>query len=126
MNHNQKIINLQKNISLNKLKNSNSDIIQRFINQHKLTNTLNNRNRIYTPEKTLSMFVSQSLNQDSSCQNSVNKLALTRTEKTSISTSGYCKARNRLSTLAITNSLCPKWCSFKKNRFYKGQDIGRR
>ncbi|MBS4069676.1 MAG: hypothetical protein KGZ62_13860, partial [Sulfurimonas sp.] len=64
MNHNQKIINLQKNISLNKLKNSNSDIIQRFTNQHKLTNTLNNRNRIYTPEKTLSMFVSQSLNQD--------------------------------------------------------------
>ena len=103
MNHNQKIINLQKNISLNKLKNSNSDIIQRFINQHKLTNTLNNRNRIYTPEKTLSMFVSQSLNQDSSCQNTVNKLALTRAEKISISTSGYCKARNRLSTLAITN-----------------------
>jgi len=103
MNHNQKIINLQKNISLNKLKNSNSDIIQRFTNQHKLTNTLNNRNRIYTPEKTLSMFVSQSLNQDSSCQNTVNKLALTSVEKTSISTSGYCKARNRLSTLAITN-----------------------
>ena len=103
MNHNQKIINLQKNISLNKLKNNSSDFIQRFTTQHKLTNTLNNRNRIYTPEKTLSMFVSQSLNQDSSCQNSVNKLALTRTEKTSVSTSGYCKARNRLSTLAITN-----------------------
>jgi len=103
MNHNQKIINLQKNISLNKLKNSSSDFIQRFTTQHKLTNTLNNRNRIYTPEKTLSMFVSQSLNQDSSCQNTVNKLALTRAEKTSISTSGYCKARNRLSTLAIRN-----------------------
>jgi len=88
---------------LNKLKNSSSDFIQRFTTQHKLTNTLNNRNRIYTPEKTLSMFVSQSLNQDSSCQNTVNKLALTRAEKTSISTSGYCKARNRLSTLAIRN-----------------------
>lgn len=88
---------------MNKLKNSNSDIIQRFTTQHKLTNTLNNRSRIYTPEKTLSMFVLQSLNQDSSCQNTVNKLALTRVEKTSISTSGYCKARNRLSTLAITN-----------------------
>ena len=88
---------------MNKLKNSSSDFIQRFTTQHKLTNTLNNRNRIYTPEKTLSMFVSQSLNQDSSCQNTVNKLALTRAEKTSISTSGYCKARNRLSTLAIRN-----------------------
>jgi hypothetical protein len=103
MNHNQKIINLQKNISLSKLKNNSSDFIQRFTTQHQLTNTPNNRNRIYTPEKTLSMFVSQSLNQDSSCQNTVNKLALTRAEKTSVSTSGYCKARNRLSTLAITN-----------------------
>jgi hypothetical protein len=103
MNHNKKIINLQKNISLNKLKNNSSDFIQRFTIQHKLTNTLNNRNRIYTPEKTLSMFVSQSLNQDGSCQNTVNKLALIKAEKISISTSGYCKARNRLSTLAITN-----------------------
>lgn len=103
MNHNKKIINLQKNISLNKLKNSNLDFIQRFTAQHKLTNTLNNRNRIYTPEKTLAMFVLQSLNQDSSCQNRVNKLALARADKTSISTSGYCQARNRLSTLAITN-----------------------
>jgi hypothetical protein len=103
MNNNKKVINLQKNISLNKLKNSSLNFIQKFITQHKLTNTLNSRNRIYTPEKTLSMFVSQSLNQDSSCQNVVDKLALTREERTSISTSGYCKARNRLSTLAIKN-----------------------
>lgn len=103
MNHNKKVINIQKNISLNKLKNSSLDFIQKFITQNKLTNTLNSRNRIYTPEKTLSMFVSQSLNQDGSCKNVVDKLALTREKKTSISTSGYCKARNRLSTLAIKN-----------------------
>ena len=99
--HNKKIINSQKNISMNKLKSSNSDFIQSFVSQHKLTNRFNNRNRIYTPQKTLSMFISQSLNQDSSCQNMVNKLALQRDDKTSISTSGYCKARERLSTYAI-------------------------
>jgi len=102
VNHNKKIINSQKNISLKKLKNSNSDFIQSFVSQHKLTNRFNNRNRIYTPQKTLSMFISQSLNQDSSCQNMVNKLALQRDDKTSISTSGYCKARERLSTSAIS------------------------
>jgi len=103
MNNSKKVINLQKNISLNKLKNSNFNFMNEFIAQHKLTNILNDRNRIYTPEKTLSMFVSQSLNQDSSCQNVVDKLALSSDKKTSISTSAYCKARNRLSTSAITN-----------------------
>lgn len=103
MNHNSKIINLQKKISLNKLKNSSLDFMQKFISQYKLTNTLNNRNRIYTPQTTLSMFISQSLNQDSSCQNVVNRLAFKRDEKISISTSGYCKARDRLSISSITN-----------------------
>jgi len=48
------------------------------------------------------MFISQSLNQDSSYQNRVNKLVLPKDEKVSISTSGYCKARARLSTSAIS------------------------
>jgi len=77
MNHNKKIIKAQQKISLN------------------------NRNRIYTPQKTLCMFISQSLNQDGSCQNRVNKLALLRDNNISINTSGYCKARKRLSTSAI-------------------------
>ncbi|MEA1919945.1 MAG: IS4 family transposase, partial [Campylobacterota bacterium] len=101
MNHNKRITKTQQRISLNKLKNSNLDFIQSFIKEEKLSDTMNNRNRIYTPQKTLSMFVSQSLNQDGSCQNRVNKLALSQDEKISISTSGYCKARKRLSTSAI-------------------------
>ena len=76
MNHSKKIIKAQRSISLNKLKNSNLDFIQSFIQKDKLSNISNNRNRIYTPQKTLSMFISQSLNQDGSCQNRVNKLAL--------------------------------------------------
>ena len=103
MNHNKNIINLQKKISVNKLKNSNYDFIQKFITQHKLTNSFNNRDRIYTPQATLSMFISQALSQDSSCQNVVNKLALKREKKTSLSTSGYCKARNHLSTSSLAN-----------------------
>ncbi len=102
MNHNKKIIKTQKNISLNKLKNGNLDFIQSFIGDDKLSDISNNRNRIYTPQRTLSMFISQSLNQDGSCQNRVNKLALLKDEKISISTSGYCKARKRLSTSAIS------------------------
>lgn len=104
MNHNKKIIKHQTNISRNKLKNNNINFIEKFISSDKYKSQfLNNRNRIYTQQKTLSMFVSQSINQDGSCQNAVNKLALNRNAKTSISTSGYCKARNRLSASIIKN-----------------------
>lgn len=102
MNHNKKIIKAQQNISLKKLKNSNLDFLQSFIKEDNLSEVLKNRNRIYSPQKTLSMFISQSLNQDGSCQNRVNKLALSQDKKISINTSGYCKARARLSTSAIS------------------------
>ena len=111
MNHNKKIIKVQRKISLNKLKSNNIDFIESYISADKYKSQFFNniaqrvnplwRNRIYTQEKSLSMFVSQSINQDGSCQNVVNKLALDRDKKTSISTSGYCKARNRLSVSTI-------------------------
>lgn len=102
MNHSKKIIKTQQSISLNKLKNNNLNFIQSFIGDDKLSKVLNNRNRIYTPQKTLSMFISQFLNQDGSCQSRVNKLALLQDNKISISTSGYCKARKRLSVSTIS------------------------
>jgi len=49
------------------------------------------------------MFVSQVINQDGSCQNVVNKLALGRDKDICISTSAYCQARTRLSVIAISN-----------------------
>jgi len=104
VNHNKKIIKHQTNICRNKLKNNNINFIEKFISADRYKSQFfNNRNRIYTQEKTLSMFVSQSINQDGSCQNVVSKLALNRDDKTSISTSGYCKARNRLSVSTIKN-----------------------
>jgi hypothetical protein len=104
MSYNQRVANLQKNISTNKLKNGDFDFIEKFISEDNISK-LNNNNigSIYTPQKTLSMFVSQAINQDGSCQNVVDKLALNMEKDICISTSGYCKARARLSTVAIEN-----------------------
>ena len=105
MYHNKKIINNQKKLSKNKLKNSNLDFIQNYINPIDINNTTKSRNRIYTPERTLSMFILQSLNQDSSCQNRVNRLAMKKDKKVSLSTSAYCQARTRLSTSMIRENV---------------------
>jgi len=104
MSHNQKLINLQKNISLKKAKNADSSFIRKFISKENIIKLNNNiRNRTYTPKQTLSMFISQAINQDNSCQNVVNRFALNEDKNISISTSGYCKARGRLSTKIISN-----------------------
>ncbi len=104
MSYNPKLAKLQKNISLNELKNSNLEFIEKFISDDNFTELNNNiRNSIYTPMQTLSMFVSQTMNQDSSCQNVVNKLALQTDKDICISTSAYCQARTRLSLVAISN-----------------------
>lgn len=107
MNCNQKAIKLQKKISINKLRDSNSNFLETLVSKQTLSQTIytylgNYRNRIYTPLQTLSMFVSQALNQDSSCQNVVNHVALKREASTSISTSAYCKARDRLPKVIIS------------------------
>ena len=104
MSYSKKLINLQKNISLNEVKNSDINFIKRFISKENISKlSTNYRNRIYTPKETLSMFISQAINQDSSCQNVVNKLALNKERNICISTSGYCKARGRLSTTIVSN-----------------------
>jgi hypothetical protein len=59
----------------------------------------NHRERIYTPTKTLSMFLAQTLNEDRSCSKAVNDM-LIQTQSvnhTSANTAAYCKARKRLS-----------------------------
>ena len=104
MSYNPKLVKLQQNINLNELKNSDLNFIEKYIsaeNSIELNN--NSRTPIYTPEQTLSMFVSQAINADGSCQNVVNKLALNRDKDICISTSAYCQARTRLSVVAITN-----------------------
>ena len=104
MSYNQRLSNLQKNISTNELKNADLNFIEKFVSKEDIIELdNNNKSPIYTPQKTLSMFVSQAINQDGSCQNVVDKLALNIEKDICISTSGYCKARGRLSLVAIKN-----------------------
>lgn len=104
MSYNPKLVKLQKNINLNELKNSDLDFIEKYISKDNIVElNSNSKNPIYTPKQTLSMFVSQAINQDGSCQNVVNKLALEKDKDICISTSGYCQARTRLSVVTISN-----------------------
>ena len=104
MSYNQRLANLQKNISTSQLKNADLNFIEKFVSKEDIIELdNNNKSPIYTPQKTLSMFVSQAINQDGSCQNVVDKLALNIEKDICISTSGYCKARGRLSLVAIKN-----------------------
>lgn len=68
-------------------------IIQPYIEQ--------TRNRLYGPVETLSMFATQALHADRSCQSIVNQAALRSEGVCSISTGGYCKARGRLDTSMV-------------------------
>ena len=58
------------------------------------------RERLYTPTLTLSMFITQILSSDGSCQNTVNAYAVSRVfnglEPCSTGTGAYCKARQNL------------------------------
>jgi len=58
------------------------------------------RERLYPPTVTLSMFLSQALNADHSCQRVVNEWAVVRAAQglppQSVRTGGYCRARHRL------------------------------
>lgn len=58
------------------------------------------RERTYPPVQTLSMFMTQAMSADGSCQNAVNKVSVDRQlnnlPRISLSTGGYCQARKRL------------------------------
>jgi hypothetical protein len=64
----------------------------------------NHRERIYTPTKTLSMFLAQTLNEDRSCSKAVNDMLIQTqsVNNTSANTAAYCKARKRLSLPLLT------------------------
>jgi hypothetical protein len=66
------------------------------------------RERLYPPTDTLSLFMAQSLNPDSACQQVVNRHAVERVanglKPCSTHTGAYCKARQRL-PLAMVQSL---------------------
>jgi len=68
------------------------------------------RERLFPPTETLSMFLAQALNQDRSCQNVVNDVAVKRhvigLPPCSTLTGGYCQARQRLPLALISSLAC--------------------
>ena len=67
------------------------------------------RHRLYTPARTLAMFVAQTLSDDASCRRAVNDLIADRVARgepaPSSHTGAYCDARQRLPT-ALVRALC--------------------
>ena len=135
MNDNQSALKLQQKILSQRIKSSQPDQWNDLMNKHDLTSTIkeyypNSRNRIYTPQKTLSMFLTQAISDDRSCQRVVNQTALnllSHNHTYSTSTGGYCRARQRLSepmikemakTLALSNER-----KVKKNWRFRGREI---
>ncbi len=70
------------------------------------------RDRIYTPIKTIFMFIKQVLNPDKSCRNAVagaiTEQICSGEAPASINTGPYCKARKRLPEETLHVSLCVK------------------
>ncbi len=82
------------------------------------------RERLFPPTETLSMFLSQAMNEDRSCQHIVNQSAIKRLRggmpQCSTATGAYCRARNRLPLPMVKSLSCyvgklispqslPKW-----------------
>ena len=110
MNHNQKALNLQEYFVIRDVKNSSANYFHHLITQPDFIEIFKqdlpvHRHRIYTPVQTLSMFLSQAMSDDRSCQRVVNDAALhfsSRHYNCSVATGAYCKARQRLPESAIS------------------------
>lgn len=103
MNHNKKRVKLRKNKIVKSIA---IDSFEQLLSQESIQEELKKdlpqyRQRSYSPTQTLSMFLSQVLSADASCQNIVNKKALY--SDVSTTTGGYCKARQRLPLDMVIN-----------------------
>jgi hypothetical protein len=67
------------------------------------------RQRLFPPTETLSMFLSQAMSADRSCQNAVNDLSIKRSceglKPNSVHTGAYCRARARLPVEMVSTLL---------------------
>jgi hypothetical protein len=108
MNHSKKTVKFQQAKVVKDLNNGGVDSFHNLLTQNSIKKIIaedlpNYRDRLYNPLKTLSMFLTQALDEDSSCQNIVDKEALKMDKKISIITGGYCRARQRLHVKMIKN-----------------------
>lgn len=98
-NHKQSLSGNKNTISLNNILGS--DRCQNIISKSRVF-----RDRIYTPLKTLFIFIKQVLNPDKSCKNAVAEIVaeqlVTGGMNVSSNTGPYCRARKRLPEQAVT------------------------
>lgn len=92
-NHKELVINGSTDISLTKMLNSDHC-------QNTLSECRDFRDRIYTPSKTIFIFIKQVLNTDKSCKKAVSDVVaeafVQEDKKISNNTGPYCKARQRI------------------------------
>jgi Transposase DDE domain len=118
--------NPQQKKILRVMKNGQSDYFYNLLSHPSLVQTIKNelpehRRRLYPPLKTLSMFLSQAISNDSSCQKQVSAAAfsmLVSKRSCSVATGGYCKARRRLPESMI-EELVKKVASLNKYKTNK-------
>ena len=115
MHTNSKISNFQQNrIKLHANKTSCNKFLD-LLTHPKLFTAIDellpaHRDRHYPPMETLSLFLTQTMSADSSCQNIVNECAVNRISEGlkpySTNTGSYCKARQRLPLEMLSSATC--------------------
>ena len=112
MNTNNKFTRIQQHKIQNHVRNSDLNTFFNLLNAPDLSLAISetlpqHRKRSYPPLATLSMFLTQALNPDRSCQNIVNMVAVEKIKSGSLPTStltgGYCRARQRLPIKLVSN-----------------------
>lgn len=105
INTNQKTKQLQQKLITQQKSQTNAYSFFNLLTSPKLLSVVEeqlpeHRERLYPPTTTLSLFLTQCMNSDSSCQNTVNSHTVERVfnglSACSTHTGGYCKARQRL------------------------------
>jgi hypothetical protein len=134
---NNKLRHIKQQNFYNNAKKNHLNIFFDVLNNPELSSTVNEtlpecRNRLYPPLITLSMFISQALHSDRSCQNIVNIAAIERMKNnlpsSSVLTGAYCRARQRLplemisrlvqKTGTLTHNLVPKQWRWREKRVH--------
>lgn len=118
----KKCISDKNNISLNEILSSEKC-------QHIMSGCRDFRDRVYTPLKTLFMFIKQVLNPDKSCKNAVAELAaeqlITGGEAISTNTGSYSNARQRLPEQAVSELVKETGKSSSKKALASWKAFGR-
>jgi hypothetical protein len=112
---NNKFTPIQQHNIRSHIRNSDLSTFFNLLNTSDLSLTIDDtlpkhRKRSYPPLTTLSMFLTQALNPDRSCQNIVNMVAIesikSGSPQLSTLTGGYCRARQRLPIKMVSNLVC--------------------